>query len=766
MTETSTEIEKTAEVPPALSAGTVRRLAAVERAAYGLGGITAAIGPQAGAAALHIGAVALGAGVLWRLWSRTRAQDASGLLTSAYRSLPTLGLSGAYTAALAAPGCSWWEIAAPLVVAGAAALATPLTRGRAVRQQAEALPQTIADQAAALTEHAPDPDAGDTGGDSYTAGIARLWAASPATGDTRLTEIRQYSPMRPDFEAVILAPPGEAVPSTLATPRAIAAVFDVPETVVSTAGVAGYGPGRLAIRVAPTLHGDAQAPAPTTHPPEETDLWEAFAAGNGHALWDAYVHAQGGAAPGVRLVAHRLENDRLTLRIAAPRGRALRLDHDALCSALGVEDTSCLVVEGAGPREAIAYVYRTNPLLTVRQPTAEDLTMDADGRISIGVCHDGRPARIMLWNPATGRAQHGLAAGTTGAGKSGLLRLLGAAERLSGIVSWMADVQGGMSLPEMDGRIDWLARGESETMAMLEAAHAVKEYREQHSAGRGDFAIGQPWPLLSISLDEINRLLSSLDTELRREAAWLVADLLKTGQKVGIGVRLGVQSLHLKELGDNHEIREKGKEGPVFLMRTASSSTRDMGLDGIAPPGAHITPIPQRIYPTASAEALFNGSNGDGVPTPGMAWLINEGRAVLMRTYVLDKQGGRYPLLEQLMDAVPMPTLTPEEIAAAGHVYQRDRTGGTSPAPAGPPQPPTNPAPATRPSPKRRATLRERIRAALTDHPEGLHLREIRRAVGCGRDGGPATGSVNNTVAAMASAGDLVACGGGVYRLP
>ncbi|MCO6723053.1 hypothetical protein KQH22_31415, partial [Streptomyces sp. Vc714c-19] len=76
--------------------------------------------------------------------------------------------------------------------------------------------------------------------------------------------------------------------------------------------------------------------------------------------------------------------------------------------------------------------------------------------------------------------------------------------------------------------------------------------------------------------------------------------------KVGIGIRLAVQSLHLKDLGDDDAIRQQGKVGALFLMRTASSSTKEMGLDGIAPAGFQMENIPARIYQNGQIEALFS----------------------------------------------------------------------------------------------------------------------------------------------------------------
>ncbi|GAA3312145.1 hypothetical protein GCM10020295_83210 [Streptomyces cinereospinus] len=155
------------------------------------------------------------------------------------------------------------------------------------------------------------------------------------------------------------------------------------------------------------------------------------------------------------------------------------------------------------------------------------------------------------------------------------------------------------------------------------------------------------------------------------------------------------------------------------------------------------------------------------------------------------------------MDGHPMPTLTEGEARAAGAAYAHRGTAAAKEAgkaaggPSRPPQGPVGsgapegePEPATgapeafskdkergaeklpeAPSPMAAATgkaptIRERILAALKDHPEGLALKEIRTAVGCGTEGGPATRSVNNEVSSLANEGGLKALGRGVYRLP
>ncbi|WP_406511007.1 hypothetical protein [Streptomyces sp. NBC_00212] len=770
-----------------LTRKTARRLAWAERTVYGAAGSWAAVGPQmdipwwAHGAALATGALT-GVG----LWKLSDTDDWTRRLTSSLRALPVLGWTAAYTSGLLVPVFDYpngWPMLGAAAWTAVMIPMAPWTRSKGVQRAVDNLPV-----------FAGEPEAVDAEPVTFADHMRALWTRAQATGDTTLEGIRQYDPNEPDFEAIVLAPAGHAVPRTV-DERAIAGVFDVPVDEVRTAAVDGYGPGRLAIQVAPCLAAARRA----------REALEVEAEDPGAALeriWAEYVNCTGGAAPGVDLVAYSIGEDQIRLRVAAPRAKRLRVNHEELCSALGIDDISRLVMEGAGPREAVVYIYRANPLLHVRAPTVEDLTMDDRGRISIGVAHDGSAARIQLFNFDTGRAQHGITAGTTGAGKSGLMRILGAAQRISGVISWMADVQGGMSMPEMEGRIDWMAKGPQETMQQLRALHAIKEYREAHSRGRGDFDFHGQWRLIQWTGDEINRLLSSLDQDVRKEAAWMIGDLQKTGQKVGIGVDLAVQSLHLKELGDNHEIREKGKEGHVFLLRTASSSTQGMGLDGIAPIGAHVSPIPERIYEGAGAKELFEGTAAtEGVPTPGMGWLITEGKATLFRTFVLKKVNGLYPQLEELMDGRPMPTLTPGEARAAGAAYARRGTSAAKEAgkAAGGPSRPSRggidmnnseleritdlleaddkskqqkaeelpEAPSPMAAAKAKApTIRERILAALQGHTEGLALKEIRTAVGCGTEGGPATRSVNNEVSALANEGGLVALGKGVYRLP
>lgn len=737
-------------------AARARRRATIERIAYGATALGMAIGPQldSGPASLlsSVGVTALTGACIY---SASKPDDdgridGHRLLRACQVGLPILTGGGIYTASVMHPGTSWWELVAPAAWGAVMALIAPITRRRGITPEATELPgATDATKDTKEGEKGPQP----TGYGPYADWLARQWFDANAAPDTQLTAFEQYRPDRPDFRCIVVAQRGKAVPAL--SERQLAAAFDMPEGTVTLEPLLGSGPGRMVLTALPTLQEQAR----------QADTLD--------AMWEGNVASQGGAAPGVALLRYRTENDRLVLQVAAPAGKTIHLDHSKLCSALGIDDPSRLVIETDGVRQALISVYRTNPLMNVRKATPEDLVMDDKGRIAIGVRHDGKPSKVRLWDPDQG-ALRGITAGATGAGKSVLQLLLLAGEKRSGVVSWVGDLQGGKSLPEAEGNVDWFGKDEGQVLGMLLAAHAVMKYRERRSADRADFALNDPWPLLNITLDEINRLLSHPTEPVKKTAAILIADIQKTGRKVGIGIRLAVQSLHLKDLGDEEAIRQQGKAGMVVLMRTLSSSTAGMGLDGIAPPGFAMENIPARIYESGQIEALFNGEDDeDGVSTAGMAYVFTDGRAEFMRTFYAHKTNGRYTdLMELFGDELPV-TLTPEEIEVAGAAYdQRNNPayfegllldiassegsgftipsmlattvaasgGGTSaPAPKAP-------------------TLRDKVLELLADGPKSL--KEARAAL-------PdfAANSISNTMTALREEGLVEPVSRGVYQL-
>ncbi|MER7309941.1 hypothetical protein [Streptomyces griseoluteus] len=741
-------------VPAAFSAATARRLATVERTVYGAASIAATMGPELGNPWVHFGALSLGAGALAHLWSRSRSDDPGHLLTAAYRCLPALGLSGAYTAALVTPGTAWWEYVTPGVVALASALAVPFTRSRAVRRAAANLPAPL-----------PTPAARP---DDFAGSLAQHWAEAQATGTTELTDIRQYLPNTPDFEAVILAQPGEAVPSLLDC-RTVAAVFDVPVEAVDLAPIPGHGPGRIAVRVAPVEYTRRQ----------QTD-------GSGDQLadvWAARVAAPRGVAPGVTLRDYRIEDDRVVMRVEAPDDQLLKLPRLQLARALGVEDPELLMVETDGMAQGVVTLYREHPLLTVREATGEDLVMDRHGRIAIGMRHDGRPARWPLYDPELG-ALTDLLVGAPGSGKSVTLLTLLAGERINGIVSVVADAQDGMSLPEAEGRVYHFGAGQAASAATLAAYSAVASYRQEVSAanGWGSFTIGRPWSLAILTMDEINRMLavdSGLPVPFRKWVAGMLGAGQITWRKVGMGVRIAGQSIHLQDLGDSEKIRANAKNGSVWLGRVNSSMTRSMASD-MASGTVEITPIPKYFGVTGAAEldAAWSGEEAPTGPvTAGTAWLIQSGQPYLSRVWRAVKENRTYPGLIALMESAAPTGFTPKEHAVFQAAYaealpiaeallsgEDDGKGGVSMSvQPGQVADTVQERPASRvPAPPAAArTLPDLVLDALAGGQ--LRTREIRTAVGAGTDGGPSSGSVDNALQQLQERGLVVRVAHGVW---
>ncbi|WP_345176519.1 hypothetical protein [Streptomyces lavendulae] len=739
-------------VPAPYTPQEARRAAGIERSAYVVAGLAAAIGPQLDMPLLHTGAVVLGAGTIWTLWQRTRSTDTARLLTSCQRALPTLGLTACYTAALIGPGLSWWEVAAPVATAALAGLALPITRARGIRHQAQNLPAVIAEQA-------PVPAASaDVDAAPYLAGLAQMWQDSAATGQTALTAIHQYSDTAPDFEAIILAPAGQAVPGSL-DERAVAAVFDVPVSAVALAEVPGSGPGRLAVRVAPGL---ADAEGHRVMAPDELLV----------KLWAEKVAARGGVAPGMHLIAHRIEEDRAVILVEAEEPQMIRLPRQPIARALHVEDAELVMIESSGLSRGVVTIYREHPLIHVREATVADLTMDADGRIVLGVQHDGRPARMPLYDPELG-AITDIVVGAPGSGKSVTLNHLLAAERISGVVSIVADAQNGMSLPEAKGRVYHFGAGIAALGATLAAACAVGDYREQVSAenGWGGFLINDPWPLFNVSLDELNKVLGQEADVPREFKKWVtgnIAHFQTTGRKFGGGLRFAGQSIHVSDLGDAEKIRANGKNGTVWLGRVNSTMTQSMAADMVND-GTDITPIPKHFGSVAAdVEAAWTGQEAPRGPlTAGRAWMFQGGRATSMRVFKAVKENRTFPGLINLYESAPIPALTPAEdeifrrayaeaLAAAEDLLAGDEEDGGAGGK-------TAPRPARGAAPALPVSLTDRILSALAEGPR--RTREIRTAVGVGEPDGPASGSVDNALSKLFEAGRIIKPSHGTWAL-
>lgn len=629
--------------PRLIPAASLRRRQRLERTLYGAAALGITIAPHnPGWWPTHLGVAGIAVGTFSWVYGR-RGDGGFHFLKSCQKALPWLTGSATYLANLLVPGAAWWEYAAPAAWGLVMAATTPLTHAADLKAF-HPTPDTTADSdSSPALESAPAPPA------TYPECRARQWADARTTGETLLTTITRYQEGAPDFWGIVVAQPGEAVPDL--NPTALAGIFDLPLGTVTLSLIEGSGPGRKLLQARPTLNQLEQAAQDPIQ-----------------RLFNEKISRPGGGADNMRLIGHKTELNRIALRITAPDDQLIQLNQKQIARAVGYKDLTLVMVETDGLGDGLISIYKEHPLLNVREATIEDLTMQPDGTIALGQQPDGRIGRVPLYDPQMG-AITDLYVGAPGAGKSVTLLHIIAAERISGIVSIVADAQDGMSLPEVDGRVYHFGKGIAATAATIAAAVDLGKYREKISAknGWGSFEIGNPWPLINITADELNRILSSdavVPRPFRKWVTGLVGDSQSTGRKLGEGMRFAAQSIHLADLGDKDRIRANAKNGTVWLGRTNSSTTQHMARDGVLPPGVELAPIP-RYFGTGGGSAIdaaFHGKEAKHGPiTAGMANIINGGSLYVNRTWFARKENKTYPHLIALMESAPIPRLTPEE---------------------------------------------------------------------------------------------------------
>lgn len=462
------------------------------------------------------------------------------------------------------------------------------------------------------------------------------------------------------------------------------------------------------------------------------------------------------------------------LELEVPQGQVIRYDLAALCSALGITDPTRLAVETDGLRRALVTIYPSNPLAVMPPPSPGDMMMDRHGRIVVGRYHNGRPARRRLFDPSTGSAVRALVFGTTGAGKSRVVQYVMACEKRSGIVTWYGDLKGGQSAPEAEGQVDWRVTTQEGALLMLRSAVAVAEERQRRyqALGRNAFLLGDPDPLLSVRIDEANRLLER-GAPYRDEATRLVKELGRTGRSVGIGIELDAQASHLEELGGSDTLRAMLKEGEVTLLRWSSSMMRQLVADGLLPAGEQLMPIPKTLAPrTLHSQFDPEPEDDDDAPgTQGTGYLLSSPRPTAMMRHW------------RIGSIAPAPGLDPEILALYGP-GEPARLEAASHAAAGAAYEARNdPAfevlclelrseqehqqQAVKPVSAARGggRLEDRILRVLTQAEDAMTADEVHAGVLA--DGGKEVrlGSVRNALSALADDGDAARVGRGLYAL-
>ncbi|QUI36322.1 transfer protein (plasmid) [Streptomyces alfalfae] len=442
--------------------------------------------------------------------------------------------------------------------------------------------------------------------------------------------------------------------------------------------------------------------------------------------------------------------------LKTPPGGVKRYDHDALCDLLKVEDYSRVIFEQGVGREAIVRVYPSNPLMGVRDMTANDLVMDERGRIQLGTYFDGSPLRFRLFDPRTGNAQRGAVFGTTGAGKSRLVQAILVACKASGIVVHLADLKHGQSVPEAKGNVATRVTTQYEAILMLRGLVAEAERRMTAYAqmGRSGFVKDAPDPLTYGIVDEANRLLEK-GAPFRDEAALLIKELGRTGRSVGVGIIIAAQAGHLDELGGSDTLRGMLKEGEVILLRWSSAMMQQLVSDGLLPRGESLQPIPKVVGQVRRIRRYNEerADNEDDVNSQGMLYHLTGIRPTSMaRTFVVgsvEPCTGYDPVILALYgdDAPPGQAIDLEE-----HMSAKERQAASEDGQAGAASVVPAPEPEPEPDTSRMSTA-QRILAVLP--ADGLAEVDLMAALSA--DGGRrvARASVRTNISTLRAKGQL-----------
>ncbi|MFL4947503.1 hypothetical protein ACJ6WE_09035 [Streptomyces sp. MMS24-I31] len=241
---------------------------------------------------------------------------------------------------------------------------------------------------------------------------------------------------------------------------------------------------------------------------------------------------------------------------------------------------------GQSAKRAIIAVFNVNPLQKGTDYPGPHILDTTTGQAEVGIFYDGAPARYAFWKPSG--PVHTVVYGATDGGKSRFLDMLLSTERHNGIVSWVCDPQGGQSLPRWREAVDWYEDTAQGGLAML---HDVRRIMYERSAryslmewvdhkgrrlrGRDHFVVGDPDPLISVTIDEAHRVLNL------QGAPALVLEIIQMARKCGIKIRLVFQGPKANMFGNDPEstdIREQAQSGNTVMFRTASKLTDSIGL--------------------------------------------------------------------------------------------------------------------------------------------------------------------------------------------
>lgn len=212
-------------------------------------------------------------------------------------------------------------------------------------------------------------------------------------------------------------------------------------------------------------------------------------------------------------------------------------------------------------------VVTTSPITEVVDWTGPDY---ADGRIGLGPYADGRGrAEVQLFTEDGIR--HCVVIGSTGGGKSALLRGLVASARSSGLVTVLYLDPKRNSSPELAATATVALKGLDQAEEFTQAVEALLRGRQLESDLHdwSGFTPSRDRSAYIVAVDECD-MLFALPTMARR---WGV--IAKTGRALGVQLTLATQYAGQKAFGgaEGEMLRSNVARGNVILMRTESNTS-------------------------------------------------------------------------------------------------------------------------------------------------------------------------------------------------
>jgi hypothetical protein len=235
------------------------------------------------------------------------------------------------------------------------------------------------------------------------------------------------------------------------------------------------------------------------------------------------------------------------------------------------------VLTRRNPAHAVNYYDRTWQVLE-------------NGCFPFGVFPDGRRSWHCLYEPGSGPV-HSLISGDTRTGKSSTVSLLITQATMTGfVVPFVADPQGGQSMPEWagpQGQAWWIAWDRDEIWRQTKAIWNLMQSRNRELTARAwvdedgttrrgysyfDPEVITDLPIIDWTLDEAHNLLSN-----DSDYANLVTDIVKMASKCGVRVNLVTQHPAVTpDLGGRTDLRNQ--LGNLHCHRNGSNTVKGMLL--------------------------------------------------------------------------------------------------------------------------------------------------------------------------------------------